>query len=306
MAIQTQTYKKRVRKHSTLSAQALAVALVVADLRYEAKLHAHEPLSLKLADLARECHMVRSCAARYLAECIESGWIVSRSVHRDGHQQPNEYTLADPSGTGAKPAPRRKREPMDAAARARLARKAESVPADAETGVEGAKAESAGTTESVAGTDTVLRSKNKSVVDAAPPRAAAFRDEQDEQNNPPANVPNPRPVAALACATTNADDALALELERDVLLARATELRAKVDTNRHLLRACPTCRAPAGRACTTKYLTPHPERQTAAVPTGDPDPNRQAVLDDPQWRAVERARRERAERRRLARQPSPA
>lgn len=98
MPVQTQTFKNRIlSERCTLDPRARLIALAIAERRYAGKgLHSGEGLAIPLSELARACGMSRGTAGKWLAECIAAGWIVRKSVYRDGRQHPTEYYLADP------------------------------------------------------------------------------------------------------------------------------------------------------------------------------------------------------------------
>jgi DNA-binding transcriptional MocR family regulator len=147
MAIQTQTFKKRVLR-SELSPVARYVALVIADLRYEARLHAHEPLLITHSSLAQLTGLTRRTVQRRIDECKAAGWLRSEEVFRDGRQHGNHYWIQDPLSVTVTPSTERHRYAQSAHQ-----------------------------------SRTVVRSNNSRAADAAPQRAEAS-DEQDKRAEP--------------------------------------------------------------------------------------------------------------------------
>lgn len=200
MYVQPQTFITRMLEHSQLSPGARLVALVIAERRFRRRLKPDEPLPLTVADLARDCNRSPRGVQPYIAECVESGWIPSRSVYRDGRQQPTEYYLADPTETGTATVPRRRGKPLTQADRDRLA--ARRTPEPAVTGGRPLPTETAAEPPNTVGNGLpiiggglhpVLRSKYKSE-DAAPPKGGRV---PSEQGVPEPAAPPPPAAAAV-------------------------------------------------------------------------------------------------------------
>lgn len=205
MAIQTSTYETRLIEKSGLSPQALLVALVISKLRYQKRCHSHEPLALTIAEIADACHMgSRTTAHKWLQECITAGWIVSKSIHRNGKQQANEYWLSDPTDTATHPLPS----------------------PNPRTGTE-----SNMVTESVMGLDTVLRSKNNGSATTPRPKAAGSATNKKTKTKTAPSVPaqpqaaEPSGAANPGAAVTHSDglrNAISQSPPRRPLLMPAT------------------------------------------------------------------------------------